>query len=96
MDFMPNEHLNELHLNLLGKMTIAAVGAWLVGKATNVKLRGNKQQIDSVANAMIASRKFQDELKRSGATVQSVMEKLRVKNMTAKEFERTFGIKWPI
>lgn len=93
---MPGELLNELHFNLLGKLTLAALGAWLVGKATNLKLRGNKQQVNAVANALLASRKFQDELKRPGASLESVMQKLRVKNMNAREFERTFGVKWPL
>lgn len=88
--------LQELHLNLLGKMFLTAVGAWVIGKATNLKLRGTPQEINAVANALKSSRKFQDELAKPGATVQSVMEKLRVKNMSAREFERVFGVKWPL
>jgi len=90
------ENLTELHVNLLGKLTLAAMGAWMVGKMTNIKFRGSASDVKTVANALMASRRFQDELRRPGATVDSVMRKLGVKNMTARDFERTFGIAWPL
>lgn len=88
--------LNELHLNLLGKIFFATCAAWLVGKATNMKVRGSEQEVRAVSNAMMASRRFQDELRRPGATVESVMEKLGLKHATAREFERILGIAWPL
>lgn len=83
-------------LNLLGKLFIASLGAWAVGKVTNVKLRGSAEEIEAIANALMSSRKFQDELSRPGATVNSVVSKLNVKNMSAKEFERVFSVPWPL
>lgn len=88
--------LNELHTNLLGKLFFTAVGAWLVGKTTNVVLRGTQTEIEAVTNAMLASRRFQDELKRPGATVDSVMNKLNLKHASAREFERILGVPWPL
>ena len=88
--------INELHLNLLGKVFLAGVAAWLVGKATNLKLRGSSSEINSVAQALLASRAFQEELSRPGATVESVMQKLGVKHMSSREFERTFGVPFPL
>jgi len=88
--------LNELKLNLLGKIFFTACAAWLVGKATNMKIRGSEQEINAVSNAMMASRRFQDELRKPGATVESVMEKLGLKHATAKDFERILGIPWPL
>lgn len=85
-----------MHLNLLGKVFLTACGAWVLGKATNLKIRGTKEEIAAVASALNSSKKFQDELRRPGASVQSVMEKLKVKNMSASEFERVFGVKWPL
>lgn len=91
------EQINEfLELNLLGKLLFASVGAWLVGKLTSTKIRGTKQEIQTLANAMVSSKKFQDELKKPGATVQSVANKLGVKNMSASDFKRVFGIPWPL
>lgn len=83
-------------LNLTGKLLLASLGAWMVGKAVNTKIRGTRDEVEVVASALLASRRFQDELRHPGATVQSVMEKMQVKNMTAAEFERVFGVPWPI
>lgn len=88
--------INELRLNLLGKIFLTAVGAWIVGKATNLKIRGTPEEIQTVANAMIASRRFQDELSSPGATVDSVMNKLGLKHASAREFESILGIPWPL
>ena len=90
------EPLNELHLNLLGKIFFTTLGAWLVGKTVNTKIRGTESEVRAVKNAMIASKRFQDELHRPGASVESVVEKLGVKHMTAQEFEKTFNIPWPL
>ncbi len=90
------EPLNELHLNLLGKIFFTTLGAWLVGKTVNTKIRGTESEVRAVKNAMLASKRFQEELNRPGATVESVVEKLGVKHMTAQEFEKTFNIPWPL
>lgn len=90
------QRLNELQLNLLGKIFFTTVGAWLVGKATNTKIRGTETEVRAVSNAMMASRRFQDELRKPGATVASVMEKLGLKHASAREFERILGIPWPL
>lgn len=88
--------LNELHLNLLGKIFFTACAAWLVGKATNMKIRGTQAEVAAVSNAMMASHRFQDELRRPGATVDSVMHNLGLKHASAREFERILGIPWPL
>lgn len=88
--------INELRLNLLGKLTFAAIGAWLVGRTVNIKLRGTPDEIQAVANAMMASRRFQEELNNPGATVESVMQKLGLKHASARDFERALGIPWPL
>lgn len=88
--------LNELKLNLLGKIFFAAVGAWVVGRSTNLKIRGTPEEVKAVSDAMMASRVFQEELERPGATVESVMQKLGAKHASAREFERILGVPWPL
>lgn len=88
--------LKELRMNLLGKVFTVAIGAWLVGKLTNIKLRGSKSEIQAIANAMVASKAFQDELRKPGATIDSVAAKLNIKRMTADEVKRRFNIDWPL
>lgn len=88
--------VNELRLNLLGKIFFAAVGAWLVGRATNLKIRGTPDEVEAVTHAMMASRRFQDELSRPGATVEDVMQCLGLRHASAREFERILGVPWPL
>lgn len=75
---------------------LAAIGAWLVGRATNLKIRGTEEEISAVSQAMMASKRFQEELQRPGATVESVMQYLGLKHASAREFERILGISWPL
>ncbi len=97
---MENKETNllfeDLYLNLTGKMLLASLGAWMIGKYVSTKLRGDSEEIQAVANALMASRRFQDELRKPGASVQSVIEKLRVKQMSASEFQRVLGVPWPL
>jgi hypothetical protein len=88
--------INELKLNLLGKIFFVTAAAWLVGKAVNMKVRGSPHEVQAVSNALMASRRFQDELNRPGATVESVMQKLDLKHASAREFERILGVPWPL
>lgn len=90
------EAINELKMNLLGKVFFATLGAWLVGKYVNTKLRGSRDEIEAVGNALAASKRFQDELNRPGASVESVVQKLGIKHMSAAEFERVLGVPWPL
>lgn len=96
MESEPENLIEGGYLNLTGKILIASLGAWLVGKMVNTKVRGRQDEIQAVANALMASRRFQDELHHPGATVASVMEKLRIKQMSAAEFERVLGVRWPL
>jgi hypothetical protein len=93
-----SEELNEIdhRLGVTGKLLLASIGAWFVGKVVNTKLRGSKAEITAITNALLASKRFQEELRRPGASVQSVVDRLHVKRMTAEEFERLFGIRWPL
>lgn len=83
-------------LSTTGKIFLAAVAAALIGKISNVRVRGTQDQIDALKSALMTSREFNDEINRPGATVQSVMEKLRLKNISAEEFEARFGVPFPL
>ena len=93
---MEKQPLNELKVGLLGKVFFETLGAWLVGKFVNTKIRGSRAEVESLGNAMASSRRFQDELNKPGATMDSVIQKLGVKHMSASQFERTFGVRWPL
>jgi len=96
---LSNGRLDERHyyrLSTTGKLFIAGVAAWLIGQKTRLKIKGSREEIERLATAMVASKKFQHELGRDGATAQSVIQKLGLKNATAKDFEQMTGIPWPM
>jgi isoaspartyl peptidase/L-asparaginase-like protein (Ntn-hydrolase superfamily) len=85
-----------MKLNLVGKLFFAGAGAWLANRASKLKVRGTPEEIKKLAAALRASRRFQEELKKSGATTDSVIEKLGLKHARGKEFERITGVPWPL
>lgn len=86
----------EVYNSLTGKLLLASIGAWFVGKTVNTKIRGTQQEIKAITNALIASKRFQEELHRPGATVESIAKKLKIKHVSAAEFERALGVRWPL
>ena len=83
-------------LSLPGKLFMAATAAWVLGKTSKLRIKGTKQEIDALAAALRSSRKFRQELRKPGATVESVMDKLGLKHARGKEFERITGVPWPL
>lgn len=86
-------------LSTTGKIFFAAVAAYLAGKVASgsfLKLRGSPDELRAIADALVASKAFQDELKRPGATIDSVIEKMNLKNMTAAKFKQITGKSWPL
>ena len=90
------EKLNELHVNGVGKLLFVSVAAWLAGKAISMRIRASKREALALARAMIASKKFQQEISKPGATVDSVMRVMSDKTRSAREFEACFGQRWPL
>lgn len=87
--------LNELKIGTMGKILFASIGAWLVGKAvSNISLRGTREQVESVQRAMMASKKFHDELNKPDADLATVSDHLSEKHEAAAEFERVTGVPW--
>lgn len=95
------KNLNESYykLSTTGKIFFAAVAAYLAGKVASgafLRLRGKPEELRAIAEAIAASKAFQDELRRPGATIDSVIEKMNLKNMTISRFEKITGKKWPL
>jgi hypothetical protein len=88
--------MSDNKLSPIGKLFFASVIGWIFGKKLNMKLRGDPEKVQAVANAIIASKKFQDELKKPGATIESVLKALNLKKEMAKQFEEISGMPWPL
>lgn len=101
------QNLQELRMSWAGKLFFAGVAAWLGGTAYKgissgmapklpIKIRGTKEQIKAVMDAITSSKQFQDEINKPGATIDGVIQKLNLKNMNKSNFERLTGKKWPL
>lgn len=88
--------LAEWKMSTAGKLFAAATGAWLLGQMTRTKIKATPREVEALKRALMASRRFQDELRKPGATPESVINKLGLKHATSREFERITGVPFPI
>ena len=102
------EELNEVSLSWAGKLFFAGIASYLAGVGLEklgqgksppklpFKIRGTPQQIQAVTSAIVSSKDFQKEIDKPGATVETVIQKLNLKNMNKQKFEQMTGKKWPL
>jgi len=91
--------LSEWNLSWAGKLFFASAAAYIAGKVIKnmpLKIKGTKPQVQAITDAIIASKAFQDELKRPGASIESVVKKLNLRNMTRQKFEQMTGHIFPL
>ena len=105
----PLSNLNEGWLSWAGKIFFTGVATYLAGVAMEklgagdkkslpklpFKIKGTPEQIQAVTGMLLASRRFQEELSKPNATIDGVINKLNIKNMTAEKFKQTTGKNWP-
>lgn len=83
-------------MSTVGKLFLAGVAAWVVGRPSGLKLRGTPEQLLAVVEALKAVRSLKDELMRPEATVQSIADIIALKDLAAQRFEQVVGIKFPL
>lgn len=84
-------------LSPVGKLFFASLLAWIAHDTVmNWKVRGDPGKLEALARAIVASKRFQEEINKPGATVDSVISKLNIKNMTASQFHNLTGYTLPI
>jgi hypothetical protein len=89
--------VNELRQDSLAKkLLLTSLSAWLVNKDVDVKIRGSQNEIRVISNALAASNRLREDLNRPDVTVNSIVENLRSKDLAAAEFEKVFGMPWPL
>jgi hypothetical protein len=97
---MPNPvkmAISNYKMTTLGKLVFASIITTMVtGQRSPFKLSGDPRKIEILAKAVQSSKKFQDEIKRPGASVDSVMRALDSKHIDAKNFKSIFGADWPL
>ena len=82
--------------DLFDKIFLKAVSGLVVGKKVNVQFQGTRRELEVVSEAIDATRKFQNELNRPGASLDSILHRLGKKHVAASEFEKVLGISWPL
>jgi len=85
-----------LYVPTSSKLFLAGVAAWLIGNKVQMKIKGSQNEMKQFAAALIASKRFQNELTKSDASAQSVIDKLNIKNAAASEFKNSTGLDWPM
>jgi len=83
-------------LSTVGKLFLAGVAAWVVGRPSGLKLRGTPEQLLAVVEALKAVRTLKDELMKPDVTVQSIVDLVALKDAAAQRFEQVVGIKFPL
>lgn len=96
-----DQTIKEFKLSWAGKIFFAGAAAYILGSAGRqqkipIKVRGTPQQVKAIVDAVISSKQFQQELSRPGATVDSVIDKLRLRNISKNQFQQLTGRPWPI
>jgi hypothetical protein len=89
--------LSDYKMTTLGKLIFASLLVTMsTGKKSPFKLSGDQKKIDILARVVQSSKNFQEEIKRPGATVDSVIRAMDMKNIDAKNFKSEFGADWPL
>ena len=89
--------LSNYKMTTLGKLVFASIITTMVtGQRSPFKLSGDSRKIEILSRAVQSSKRFQDEIKRPGASVDSVMRALDAKNLDANNFRSVFGVPWPL
>ena len=88
--------MSDYKLTASGKMFFAFLVSFMSGAKPNMKLKGTPEQIEAMKNAIKASMDFQKEVKNPNATIDSIIEKMKNKNLAASEFKAKTNFPWPI
>lgn len=89
--------LSNYRMTTLGKLVFASIITTMVtGQRSPFKLSGDPRKIDILSKAVQSSKRFQDEIKRPGASVDSVIRALDAKNIDANNFRSIFGVDFPL
>lgn len=85
-----------LNLSPMGKLFFGSLVAWIIKDAAlPFKIKGSPQEMEALAKAVFAAKRFHDELKRPGVTIQDVIDRLNDKNTAAEEFKTVTNMDFP-
>lgn len=74
----------------------AGFASWVARKPSGLSVKGSREEISVIKEALSASRDFRDTLCTEGADMKEVMSKLSKKKIAARRFEAVMGYPWPL
>ena len=84
-------------MTTMGKLFFASLlTSMATGQKSPFKVTGDPHKIEILAKAVQSSKRFQEEIKRPGASVDSVMRALDAKHIDARNFKSIFGADFPL
>ena len=86
----------ETVIDLTDKNFYRTLCAWLVGESFNVKLKGSRQQVDTLLEAYEATTRFNESLRTADVRLDRVLRLLGEKHVSADKFEKLFDVAWPL
>src|SRR5688572_26323380 len=92
---MQDNVFDRADISVVGKVFLAAIASAALGRPSNVRVKGNPDQVEAIRAALAAAHALRVEIDRPGATVQDVMDKLQVLRAAAATFEDMTGLPWP-
>ena len=85
-----------MELTSIGKLFFGGLLAWIAKDAKfHFKIKGTPEQLQAMAKAVFASKRFTQELAKPNATIESVLEKLNLKHISAQDFKEMTGRDFP-
>jgi len=81
---------------MLQKLFLGTLASCVVGKRTNVMLRGTKREIDCVVKMILAARKFHEIIMSDSNDLKAILKALDEKMAVSREFEDIFGSRFPL
>jgi dihydrofolate reductase len=85
------------NLTPIGKLFFASLIGWINNNnKLNWKLKGSPEEMKIFAKVVLATKRYQEEVKSPDATVDTIMNKLQEKNAAAKEFLDITKKIWPL
>lgn len=88
--------MSDYKLSATGKLFFASLVAAMQGGKSSIKIKGTPEYIKALTDVIKASKAFQEEVEKPDATIESVIEKMRLKNMAAADFKVQTGFPWPL
>ena len=85
------------NLTPIGKLFFTSLIGWINnGHKLNWKLKGEPEKMTAMAKVVLATKHYQEEIKKPDATVDSIINRLQEKNKMAEEFEKITKHRWPL